>query len=85
MSPGERLPRKLRLRALPRFELPVQVVEVAEAPAEAGELEAHTDLDKGHGRLEERHTSVLREIGWLQGDRPSRASCACPPPPALVH
>jgi hypothetical protein len=28
-----------------------------------------TDTDKGHGRVEERRMSVLREVDWLQGDR----------------
>mgnify|MGYP000858203200 FL=1 len=48
---------------------PTLRAEVEAAFAEAGELEAHTGLDKGHGRLEERRTSVLREIDWLAGDR----------------
>ena len=40
--------------------------EVEAAFAEAGEaLETSTDLDKGHGRIEERHTAVLRDTGWL--------------------
>ena len=48
---------------------PTLRAEVAAAFAEAGGLEAHTDLDKGHGRIEERRTSVLREIDWLDGAR----------------
>jgi predicted transposase YbfD/YdcC len=43
--------------------------EVEAAFAEAGELETHADLDKGHGRIEERRTSVLREFDWLDGAR----------------
>jgi len=43
--------------------------EVEAAFAEAGELETHIDLDKGHGRIEERRTSVLRELDWLDGAR----------------
>jgi len=42
-------------------------VEAAFAAAEA--LDTHLDLDKGHGRVEERRTSVLREVAWLDGDR----------------
>jgi len=34
-----------------------------------GRLETHTDLDKGHGRIEERRTAVLREVDWLDGAR----------------
>lgn len=44
--------------------------EVEAAFAEAGgELETHADLDKGHGRIEERQTCVLNEIDWLDGHR----------------
>lgn len=37
------------------------------APADA--LDTTTDLDKGHGRIEERTVTVSREAGWLTGDR----------------
>lgn len=41
-----------------------------EAAFEAGEgLETHTGLDKGHGRIEERRTAVLRDTDWLEGTR----------------
>jgi predicted transposase YbfD/YdcC len=44
--------------------------EVEAAFAEADDrLETHADLDKGHGRIEERRTSVLRELDWLDGAR----------------
>jgi predicted transposase YbfD/YdcC len=43
-------------------------VEAAFADA-AGALETHADLDKGHGRIEERRTTVLRDIDWLDGAR----------------
>jgi predicted transposase YbfD/YdcC len=42
-------------------------VEAAFAAAEA--LDTHLDLDKGHGRVEQRRTSVLREVAWLDGHR----------------
>ena len=46
----------------------------AEAEARTGDLtgdhlETHTDLDKGHGRIEERRMAVLRETDWLDGHR----------------
>jgi predicted transposase YbfD/YdcC len=41
----------------------------AAAIADPGGLETHVDLDKGHGRIEERRTSVLRETGWIEGER----------------
>lgn len=38
-----------------------------DAPAES--LDSVTDLDKAHGRIEERTVTVSRETGWLAGDR----------------
>ena len=32
-------------------------------------LDRFTDLDKGHGRVEERTVTVAREVDWLSGDR----------------
>ncbi len=32
-------------------------------------LERFTDMDKGHGRIEQRDVTVAREIDWLGGDR----------------
>lgn len=49
---------------------PTLRAEVEAAFVEAGDrLETHADLDKGHGRIEERRTAVLREVGWLDGAR----------------
>jgi predicted transposase YbfD/YdcC len=39
----------------------------ADAPPEA--LDHHLDLDKGHGRIEERRVFVSRDIDWLEGQR----------------
>lgn len=38
-----------------------------DAPAQS--LDSVTDLDKAHGRIEERVVTVSRETGWLAGDR----------------
>jgi predicted transposase YbfD/YdcC len=43
-------------------------VEAAFAAAEHG-LDTCIDLDKGHGRIEERRMAVLRETDWLEGTR----------------
>jgi predicted transposase YbfD/YdcC len=43
--------------------------EVEAAFAEASVLETSMDLDKGHGRIEERRIAVLREVDWLAGGR----------------
>jgi predicted transposase YbfD/YdcC len=39
----------------------------AAAPVES--LDSVTDLDKGHGRIEERCVTVSREVDWLAGER----------------
>lgn len=39
------------------------------ATAPAAVLDTATDLDKGHGRIEERTVTVSREADWLAGDR----------------
>jgi predicted transposase YbfD/YdcC len=44
-------------------------VEAAFAAAPAGTLATCADLDKGHGRIEERRMTVLRETDWLDGSR----------------
>jgi len=44
-------------------------VEAAFAEAAAGTLETCIDLDKGHGRIEERCMTILREVDWMAGDR----------------
>ena len=48
---------------------PTLRTEVEAAFAAAEDLETRVDLDKGHGRIEERRTAVLRETGWLEGGR----------------
>lgn len=48
---------------------PTLRAEVEAAFAAAEVLDTHLDLDKGHGRVEQRRTSVLGETGWLQGTR----------------
>ena len=61
---------------------PTLRAEVEAAFAEAPTLETGVDLDKGHGRIEERRMAVLRETGWLAGERRFPARCASPAPPA---
>lgn len=34
-----------------------------------GALETCVSLDKGHGRIEERRMTVLREVDWMRGER----------------
>src|SRR4051794_10646508 len=44
-------------------------VEALFAAAEPAALDRATDLDKGHGRIEERTITVAREVDWLEGAR----------------
>ena len=44
-------------------------VEACFAAALPGTVTTHTDHDKGHGRIEQRTTSLMREVDWLSGDR----------------
>lgn len=37
--------------------------------ADPGALQRFTEVDKGHGRIEQRDVTVAREIDWLGGDR----------------
>jgi predicted transposase YbfD/YdcC len=48
---------------------PTLRAEVEAAFAEAPVIETCADLDKGHGRIEERRVAVLREVDWLEGGR----------------
>ncbi len=44
-------------------------VEACFAAALPGTVTVHTDHDKGHGRIEQRTTSLMREVDWLSGER----------------
>ncbi len=44
-------------------------VEAFFVTAPADTLESLVDLDKGHGRIEERTVTVAREVDWLAGER----------------
>ena len=48
---------------------PQTEIETFFQDAPSAELDTFTDLDKGHGRIEERTVTVAREVEWLSGDR----------------
>jgi len=48
-------------------------------------LDTHADLDKGHGRIEERRTAVLREVDWLAGGRRFPGALRLPGAACLVR
>lgn len=44
-------------------------VEASFTEAPAATLDIDVEHDKGHGRIEERRVSVIRQVDWLAGDR----------------
>jgi predicted transposase YbfD/YdcC len=44
-------------------------IETFFADAPLASLESTADVDKGHGRIEQRTVTVAREVDWLDGDR----------------
>jgi predicted transposase YbfD/YdcC len=44
-------------------------IETFFADAPPASLDSTTDVDKGHGRIEQRTVTVAREVDWLGGDR----------------
>jgi predicted transposase YbfD/YdcC len=44
-------------------------IETFFADAPPASLESTTNVDKGHGRIEQRTVTVAREVDWLNGDR----------------
>jgi predicted transposase YbfD/YdcC len=60
-------------------------VEACFAEAPAGALDTACDLDKGHGRIEQRTTTVVREIDWLGGERRFPGELRLPGVAAIVR
>jgi predicted transposase YbfD/YdcC len=60
-------------------------VEAAFAAAPPGTLDTCADLDKGHGRIEQRRTTVLRETDWLDGARRFPGELRLPKAACLVR
>jgi len=60
-------------------------VEAAFASARPGQIETEVDVDKGHGRIETRKVSVLREVDWLDGDRRFPGEVRFPDARAIVR
>ena len=60
-------------------------VEAAFEAAEQGQVETAADVDKGHGRIETRAVSVLRQVDWLDGDRRFPGELRFPDARAIVR
>jgi predicted transposase YbfD/YdcC len=53
--------------------------------AAPGDLDSHHDLDKGHGRIEERTVTVARDVDWLTGQRRFPGEMRLPGIAALIR
>ena len=51
----------------------------------ADELESFSDVDKGHGRIEQRTTTIAREVDWLYGERRFPGKLRLPDGAAIVR
>ena len=60
-------------------------VESLFAHAPAGLLDTALDLDKGHGRIEQRRVDVAREVDWLDGGRRFPGEMRLPDAACLVR
>jgi predicted transposase YbfD/YdcC len=61
-------------------------VEAAFAAAPPAALRTDTAVDKGHGRIERRTVSLLREVGWLRGgERRFPGEFRLPGPACLIR
>jgi len=60
-------------------------IEALFAEAAPETLDTCTDLDKGHGRIEERMVSVAREVDWLSGERRFPGELRLPAVASLVR
>lgn len=64
---------------------PTLRAEIEAAFAVADRADHHHDLDKGHGRVEERHVSVISEVDWLAGTRRFPGEMRLPDVAAIVR
>lgn len=60
-------------------------VEAAFTDADPAALETAVQVDKGHGRVEERRVAVLREVDWLTTDRRFPGELRLPDVAAIVR
>jgi len=60
-------------------------IETFFADAPPASLESTTDVDKGHGRIEQRTVTVAREVDWLDGERRFPGEVRLPDVAAIVR
>lgn len=64
---------------------PTLRAEIESAFAEAGEIDADVDHDKGHGRIERRSVSVIKDVDWLDGQRRFPGELRLPGAAAIIR
>lgn len=60
-------------------------IEAFFADASPASLESVTDVDKGHGRIEQRTVTVAHQVDWLNGDRRFPGEMRLPDVAAIVR
>src|SRR5271167_1690643 len=60
-------------------------IEAAFEAVGKGQIDVDVDVDKGHGRIETRTVSVLRQVDWLDGDRRFPGEVRFPDARAIVR
>jgi predicted transposase YbfD/YdcC len=60
-------------------------IEALFADAPATELDEHRDIDKAHGRIEERRVTVCREADWLSGEHRFPGELRLPDAAAVIR
>ncbi len=60
-------------------------IEAFFATAPVDTVESFTDIDKGHGRIEQRTATIAREIDWLHGERRFPGELRLPGVAAIVQ
>src|SRR5258708_5508935 len=60
-------------------------IEAFFAEASPASLDSVTDVDKGHGRIEQRTVTVAHEVDWLNGDRRFPGELRLPDVAAIVR
>ena len=64
---------------------PTLRAEIESAFAEAGAIDTDVDHDKGHGRIERRSVSVIKEVDWLNGARRFPGELRLPHAAAIIR
>ena len=64
--------------------LRAEIEDLFEATS-ADEPESFSNVDKGHGRIEQRTTTIAREVDWLDGERHFPGELRLPDVAAIIR